>query len=53
MNEQLMRETNTQEEDKYAVLVFDEVKIREDLVFNKHSCELIGFTGLGDIFTDF
>ena len=53
VNEQLMRETNTQEEDKYAVLVFDEVKIREDLVFNKHSCELIGFTGLGDIFTDF
>ena len=57
VNEQLMKEANIQEEkDKYTVLVFDEMKVREDLVFNKHSCELVGFIDLGEInnvLTDF
>ena len=30
-------------------LVFDEVKIKEDLVFDKHSLELVGFVQIGDI----
>ena len=25
------------------------MKIREDLVFDKHSCSLVGFTNLGDV----
>ena len=29
--------------------VFDEVKIKEDLVFDKHSLELVGFVQIGDI----
>lgn len=49
VNDQLMKEANIQEEDKYTVLVFDEMKVREDLVFNKHSCELVGFIDLGEI----
>lgn len=50
MNEQLIKEANVQEEkDKYIVLVFDEMKIREDLVFNKHTSELVGFIDLGGI----
>ena len=32
-------------------LVFDEVKIKEDLVFDKHSLELVGFVQIGDINT--
>ena len=37
VNEQLMEEANNQKEmDKYTVLVFDELKVREDLVFSKH-----------------
>ena len=49
-NEQLIKEANVQEEkDKYVVLVFDEMKIKEDLVFNKHSCQLVGFIDLGDV----
>ena len=31
------------------VLSFDEMKIREDLVLNKHSCSLLSFTDLGDV----
>ena len=38
-----------EEKDKYMVLVFDEMKIREDLVFDKHSCGLVGFVNLGEI----
>ena len=34
---------------RYIVLVWDEMKVKEDLVFNKHTCELVGFTGVGDI----
>ena len=33
---------------RYVVLLFDEMKIKSNLVFDKHSGELIGFTDLGD-----
>ena len=50
VSEQLIMEADVKEEkDKYVVLVFDEMKIREDLVFDKHSCELLGFVNLGEI----
>ena len=38
---------------KYVVLVFDEMKIKGKLVFDKHSGKLIGFTSLGDPDLDF
>lgn len=34
---------------KYVALVFDEVKVKEDLVYNKHSGEVIGFVDITDI----
>ena len=34
--------------ERYVVLLFDEMKIRSNLVFNKHTEELIGFVDLGD-----
>ena len=50
VNQQLVNEANVKEEkDKYTVLLFDEMKIKEDLVFDKHTCELIGFVDLGEI----
>lgn len=39
------------EQDQHVILVFDDMKIREDLIFNKHSCEIIGFINLGEINT--
>ena len=35
------------------VLSFDEMKIQEDLLFNKHSCLLLSFTDLGDVSNTF
>ncbi len=50
LNRELIKEANVNEEkDKYMVLVLDEMKVREDLVFDKHSCRLIGFVNLGEI----
>ena len=50
VNEQLLKEAGIMDEhEKYVALVFDEVKIKEDLVYNKHSGELIGFVNVTDI----
>ena len=37
---------------KYVVLAFDEVSIKDDLVFDKHNGELIGFVNLGKDLND-
>ncbi len=34
---------------RYVALLIDEMKVKEGLVFNKHTGEVIGFTKLGDI----
>ena len=34
---------------KYVVVLMDEMHIREDLIYNKHTGALLGFTNLGDI----
>ena len=34
---------------QYVCLVFDECKIKEDLIYNKHSGELIGYTDVSGI----
>ena len=45
VNQQLIMEADVKEEkDKYVVLFFDQMKIREDLVFDKHFCELVGLS---------
>ena len=35
--------------ERFVCLSFDEMKIQEDLVWNKHTGELIGFVDLGDV----
>ena len=49
---QLMKEAKVkdlEEWQKYVAVVFDEIKIKEDLVYNKHTYEIIGFIDLGDV----
>ena len=41
--------TTCPDREKCTLLLLDEMHIREDLVFDKHSRALIGFTSLGDI----
>ena len=47
---QLMEEARVVEEvDRFVVLSWDEIKIKEGLVYDKHNCELIGFTNIGEV----
>ena len=39
--------------ERFVTILFDEMKIQEDLVWDKHSGELIGFVDLGDITTNY
>ena len=38
-----------QQWEKLVILLIDEMYIKEDLVYNKHSDQLIGFASLGDV----
>lgn len=54
VNAQLLEEADIREDsekDRYVVLMWDEMKIKEDLVFDKFSCELVGFVDCGSINT--
>ncbi len=37
------------ERDKYVILLLDEMHIRQDIVYDKHTGAMIGYTNLGDI----
>ena len=37
------------ESERYVTILFDEMKIQEDLEWDKHTGELIGFVDLGDM----
>ena len=52
VDEQLVREAEigkVAEWQKYVVLIFDEMHVREDLVYHKATGEMVGFVDLGDI----
>ena len=38
-----------EEREKYVILLLDKIDIKHNLIFDKHSGELIGFTNLGEI----
>lgn len=45
-----MKEVNIdslEEWQKYVAVVFDEMKIKEGIVYNKHECRIIGFVNFG------
>lgn len=54
LDQQLLREARLHtheipEFQKFVCLIFDEMKVNEDLVYNKHSGELIGFKNIGEM----
>lgn len=52
MNDQLADEANLdalEDYQKYVGVIFYEVKIKEGLVFNKYTGQIIGFTDLGEV----
>ena len=52
LDKQLMKEAQVdtiQDFQKYVCLVLDEVRVKEGLVYDKHSLQVIGFVNLGDI----
>ena len=52
VDQQLLTEANlpsSPEHHRYVSLIMDECKIKEDLVYNKHNGEMIGYTRLSDI----
>lgn len=52
VDKQLMKEANVDNVPeclKYVCLVLDEVRIKEDLVYDKYSMQVIGFVNVGDI----
>lgn len=52
VDEQLLRAANLQEFPSYhglSVLLLDEVHVREELVYKKHSGKLVDFVNLGDV----
>ena len=53
VNELAKKTASFSEIERYVTIVFDEMKIQENLVSDKHSGELIGFVGLGDINVNF
>ena len=47
---QVVREANIKEErERFVVLIWDEMRVKEDLFFDKRSCELVRFTDIGDV----
>ena len=50
VDQQLLKEANIKEEkDRFVALVWDEMMVKEGLVFDKHTCNLVGFTNIGQI----
>ena len=49
----LLKKLNHSEIERYVTILFDEMKIQKNLVWDKHSGELIGFVDLGDINVSF
>ena len=41
--------TSCPEREKYVILLLDEMHIRQDIAFDKHTGEMIGFCNLGDV----
>lgn len=45
----LRKEVGNESWKNYVVLLLDEIKVKESLVYNKYSCEVVGFVELNDI----
>ena len=55
VNQQLMKESKVHdlpEEQKYCGIIFDEMKVKENLVYDKYTGSVIGFINIGQINND-
>ena len=34
---------------KYVALIFDEMKIKKGIVYDKHECKVVGFVDVGSV----
>lgn len=39
---------NLKDWEKFVAVCFDEVKVKEGIVYNKHDCRIVGFVDIGD-----
>ena len=49
VDDMLRREVKSEAWMKYVVLILDELKVKESLVYDKYSCKVIGFVEMDDI----
>lgn len=52
VTKQLMDEVkmdSLQEWQKYVAVIFDEMKIKEGIVYNKHECRVVGYVNFGEV----
>ena len=49
VDDMLRSEIENEEWKNYVVLLMDELKVKESLVYDKHACEVVGFAELDDI----
>ena len=53
INDLTKKTAEFEHEERFVSILLDEMKIQEDLVWDKYTGELIGFVDLGDIQTNF
>ena len=46
---QLLKSKGYEEWQKMVLLLIDEMYIKEDIIYNKHTGRIVGFTDLGDV----
>ena len=44
-----VKDDEMEDKDKNCAVLFDEMKIKSGLVFNRHTGKIVGFTSIGDI----
>lgn len=49
VEEMLRKEVENEDWKNYVILLMDEMKVKESLVYDKHNCEVVGFVELHDI----
>ena len=52
LNQQLQKEAaidSLPQSKRYVALLIDEMKIKEDLVYDKHTGQIVGFVSVGDV----
>ena len=53
INDLQKKTTLSSSPERFVIILFDEMKIQEDLVWDKHTGELIGFVDLGDFHVNY